>query len=154
MNNFISFPSNIKSFFELFATYSQQHDKPEPDKKLLSLFEMFVTGDVLCGPYEKKPWMVACVARREWLSIYTRYLMRRGVTIVRNFVDPRFRNFVSGFKFFGHGNLLVVDVFYFKSLNTSDFHESLCIILSFCKFSCKICAFVNFDNSFQSSSNT
>ena len=92
-------------------------EKPEPNKKLLFLFEMFVTCDVLCGPDEKKPWMIARVARREWLSIYTRYLMRRGVTIVRNFVDPRFRNFISGFKFFRHVNLLVVNIFYFRSLN-------------------------------------
>jgi hypothetical protein len=103
----------ISVFFSIFLKdvtfeFTGLREKPEPNKKLLSLFEMFVTDDVLCGPDEREPWMVARVARREWLSIYTRYLMHRGVTIVRNFVDPRFRNFISGFKFFRHVNLLGV----------------------------------------------
>jgi hypothetical protein len=70
---------------------------------------MFVIGNVMCGPDENKLWMFARITRGELLPFNARYFMRLGVPVVHNFVDSRRRNFVSGFKFFGHCDLLVVD---------------------------------------------
>jgi hypothetical protein len=70
---------------------------------------MFVSGNVMCGPDENKLWMFACITRGERLTFNARYFMRLGVPVVHNFVDSRLLNFVSGFEFFGHCDLLVVD---------------------------------------------
>ena len=64
---------------------------------------------MVCFPHKNKSWMSACSARREWFSHYARYFMRRGVPIMCDFIDSRLRNIVSGFEFFGHCGLLVVD---------------------------------------------
>lgn len=77
--------------------------------KLSLLLEMFVFYNVMCGSDKNKPWVAARIARRKWFPHNTRYFMWRGMTIVCDFIDSRLRNVVSGFEFFGHCDLLVVD---------------------------------------------
>lgn len=69
-------------------------------KKLLTLLEMFVFGNVVCGSNENKPRMATRITRGKWLPHNARYFMRRGVSVVRNFVDSRLHNHVSRFEFF------------------------------------------------------
>ena len=69
---------------------------------------MFLIGNVMCFPDKNKPWMTTCIARREWFPPYARYFMGRGVPIMRDFINSRLRNIVTGLEFFGHWGLLVV----------------------------------------------
>jgi hypothetical protein len=56
--------------------------------KILSLLEIFVSVNVMCCTDENKLWMMTRIAGGEWFPFNTRYFMRLGVLVVRDFVDP------------------------------------------------------------------